>query len=131
LKSLKKFTAILLLTAYLFSTTELHQLLKLPLVFEHFAEHRKENKNISFLQFLDLHFMHGSPRDKDYSEDMKLPFKTADSCTATISPVLMPQLVQALGIPVIIPTETKVRILDAWFNPSSYLSSIWQPPKPC
>jgi hypothetical protein len=131
LKSLKKFTAILLFTAYLFSTTELHQLLKLPMVFIHFAEHQKENKSISFLRFLDMHYMHGSPRDKDYNEDMKLPFKTADNCTALVSPVLIPQLVQTPAIPVIIPVETKMRIFDAWFNPSSYLSSIWQPPKSC
>jgi hypothetical protein len=128
---LKKFTAILLLTAFLFSTTELHQLLKLPVVFEHFADHRKENKNISFLQFLDMHYMHGSPRDKDYREDMKLPFKTADNCTATVSPVLIPQLAQALAIPVIFSAETKLHIFDAGFNTSSYLSSIWQPPKSC
>jgi hypothetical protein len=128
---LKKFTAILLLTVFLFSTTELHQLLKLPVFFEHLAEHRKENKSISFLQFLDMHYMHGSPRDKDYSEDMKLPFKTADNCTATASPVLVPQLLQALALPVIFSAETKLQIFDFWFNHSAYLSSIWQPPKSC
>ncbi|NNU33092.1 hypothetical protein HK413_00860 [Mucilaginibacter sp. S1162] len=104
---MKKFAAILLLTAYLFSTTELHQLLKLPVVFEHFAEHRKKNKNISFLQFPDMHYLHGSPKDKDYNEDMKLPFKTADNCTATVSPVLIPQVVQAPAIPLIIPSGNK------------------------
>jgi hypothetical protein len=126
---LKKFTAILLLTTFLFSTTELHQLLKLPVVFEHFAEHRKENKSISFLQFLDMHYMHGSPRDKDYSEDMKLPFKTTDNCTATISPVLVPQLFQPLVPPLVFSTKTKLHAFDQSFNHSTYLSSIWQPPK--
>ncbi|MBD1384620.1 hypothetical protein IDJ75_04960 [Mucilaginibacter rigui] len=128
---MKKFTAILLLTAYLFSTTELHQLLKIPVIFEHFDEHLKENKSISFLQFLDMHYMHGSPRDKDYSEDMKLPFKTADNCTAMISPVLVPQVLPALTIPVTFSAETKLQAFYPGFNHSAYLSSIWQPPKAC
>lgn len=121
----------MLLTAYLFSTTELHQLLKLPMVFEHFADHSKENKNISFLQFLDMHYMHGSPRDKDYSEDMKLPFKTADDCTATLSPVLIPQILKTLAIPVICSLEKKVHVPNIQFVASAYLSIIWQPPKAC
>ncbi|WDF54249.1 hypothetical protein [Mucilaginibacter sp. KACC 22063] len=128
---MKKLTAILLLTVFLFSTTELHQLLKLPMVFEHFAEHRKENKSISFLQFLDMHYMHGSPRDKDYSEDMKLPFKTADNCMAAISPVVVPQVLPALTFPVIYSAETKLEPLNSGFNYSVYLSGIWQPPKFC
>jgi len=44
---LKKITAILLLGIYLLAATEAHQLLKLPKVFEHFAEHQLEDKNIS------------------------------------------------------------------------------------
>ncbi|MFA6060709.1 MAG: hypothetical protein WC756_21110 [Taibaiella sp.] len=128
---MKKFTTILLLTAFLFSTTELHQLLKLPVVFEHFAQHRKENKSISFLEFLDMHYMHGSPRDKDYKEDMKLPFKTADNYTATVSPALVSQLLPALAFPVICSAETKLPVFDLWFNHAAHLSGIWQPPRSC
>lgn len=128
---MKKFTAILLLTAYLFSTTELHQLLKLPVVFEHFAEHRKENKNISFLQFLDIHYMHGSPRDKDYDEDMKLPFKTADNCVSMVSPVVIPLLAHTLENLVVHIPEKEMHIPKAELIPSSYLSCVWQPPKCC
>jgi hypothetical protein len=128
---LKKFTAILLLTAYLFSTTELHQLLKLPVVFEHFAEHQKKNKNISFLQFLDMHYMHGSPKDKDYTEDMKLPFKTADNCVSTVSPVVIPRLVHVFESHVVHIPENKIPVPQDELIPSSYLSRVWQPPKSC
>lgn len=121
----------MLLTAYLFSTTELHQLLKLPAVFAHFADHRKGNKDISFLQFLNMHYMHGSPKDKDYSEDMKLPFKTADNCAATVSPVVIPRLVHIFGTHVIHIPEKEVHIPQDELIPSSYLSRVWQPPKSC
>ena len=106
-------------------------MLKLPVVFEHFAEHRKENKNISFLQFLDIHYMHGSPKDQDYSEDMKLPFKTADNCVSMASPVVIPRLAHALENQVLHIPEKEMHIPKAELIPSSYLSSIWQPPKSC
>ena len=123
--------AILFLTVYLLSTTELHQLLKLPMVFEHFYDHQKENKEISFLQFLDMHYMHGSPNDKDINEDMKLPFKAADNCSENVSPVQVPQFAHVLAIPVISVTVKKGCISKIQFISTSYLSGIWQPPKSC
>ncbi|WP_295801678.1 hypothetical protein [Mucilaginibacter sp.] len=128
---MKKFTAILLLTVYLFSTTELHQLLKLPVVFEHFAEHQQKNKNISFLQFLDMHYMHGSPKDKDYGDDMKLPFKTADNCVSMASPVVIPCLLNVFESHIVNIPVKEMHIPKDELIPSSYLSRVWQPPKSC
>ncbi|MCQ6959263.1 hypothetical protein [Mucilaginibacter aquariorum] len=128
---MKNVTAILLLTAYLFSTTELHQLLKIPMFFEHFAQHRIENKSISLLQFLDMHYMHGSPKDKDYDDDMKLPFKKTDNCAATVSPVDFPPCLQTLTIPLISLVEVKTAIPQEQFIPTFHLTGIWQPPKSC
>ncbi|TFF40686.1 hypothetical protein [Mucilaginibacter psychrotolerans] len=128
---MKKFAAIFLLTAYLFSTTELHQLLRLPVVFEHFAAHQQKNKNISFLQFLDIHYMHGSPKDKDYSEDMKLPFKTADNCASMVSPVVIPPVAHLLENHIVHIPEKELYIPKDELIPSSYLSRVWQPPKSC
>lgn len=117
------------MTVHLFSTTELHQLLKLPVIFEHFADHRKENKAISFLQFLDMHYLHGSPKDKDYNEDMKLPFKSSHNCTITLSPVLVPQFVRAIDAPLAAAVAKRIHIPKARFVPFSYLANIWQPPR--
>ncbi|MGY3214217.1 hypothetical protein [Mucilaginibacter sp. HD30] len=128
---MKKFTAILILTAYLFSTTELHQLLKLPVVFQHYYEHKQLNKDISFLGFLDMHYMHGSPLSNDYAEDMQLPFKTIDKCLSAGMAVIVPQ---NINIAVHQPVKLKKRqrfIMQDEFMPSSYLSRIWQPPKAC
>lgn len=128
---MKKFTAILIITVYLFSITELHQLLKLPVVFQHYYEHNQLNKSISFLDFLDMHYMHGSPLSSDYAEDMQLPFKTIDKCCATLLPVIVPQNINiALHHPVQLKKEQRFIMQDE-FMPSSYLSRIWQPPKFC
>jgi len=128
---LKKLTAILLLVAYLFSTTELHQLLKLPIVFQHYKEHKAWNSGISFLDFLDMHYMHGSPQYADYDQDMQLPFKSLDKCLTTTIPVIVPQNIKiAVHQPVKIKTQRLIVPSDD-FIPSMYLSRIWQPPKAC
>lgn len=128
---MKKLTAIFFLTAYLFSATEAHQLLKLPVIFQHYAEHKKINKNITFLQFLDMHYMHGCPKDNDYQRDMQLPFKTAGDCIAAISPGFIPAILQPIMVHSVEISEVKLYIPQDQPIPSSYLSRIWQPPKSC
>lgn len=128
---MKKISAIFFFTIYLLSTTEAHQLLKLPVIFEHFSEHQHENKNITALEFLAIHYLHGSPKDKDYDRDMQLPFKTSDDCISSISPAFVPlQIQHALLEPIEINTE-KIFALKDQFLLSAYLANIWQPPKSC
>lgn len=128
---MKKATAILFLTVYLFSTTEVQQLLKLPVVFQHFQEHQKEDNNITFIHFLAIHYLHGSPKDKDFEEDMKLPFKTCGDCISSIVPAFVPVMVQLSSAKFIeIPVMKNHRSQDQ-FIISSYLANIWQPPKYC
>lgn len=121
----------MILVAYLFSTTELHQLLKLPIVFQHYKEHKAWNSGISFLDFLDMHYMHGSPQYADYDQDMQLPFKSFDKCLTASIPVIVPQNIKiAVHQPVKIKKQTRFVLVDD-FIPSLYLSRIWQPPKAC
>lgn len=128
---MKKLISIFFLSIYLFSTTEASQLLKLPIVFQHFAEHSKEDKTISFLQFLACHYLHGSPKDKDYERDMQLPFKTSNDCVSSISPAFVPSMPEiSVNKPVELP-EKKNSFPKSQFSLSSFLSSIWQPPKSC
>ncbi|MBS1667992.1 MAG: hypothetical protein JST58_11505 [Bacteroidetes bacterium] len=128
---MKKGITIFFLAIYLLSTTEAHQLLKLPVVFMHFQEHRQENKNLSLLQFLDMHYMHGSPRDKDYDRDMQLPFKTTSCCLSTITTAYVPLQVQYAILAPILDSSKTPSFAKPPFIPSSYLSKIWQPPKYC
>ncbi len=106
-------------------------MLKLPVVFEHFAEHKKEDKNITFLQFLAIHYLHGSPKDADYDRDMQLPFKTSCDIAASFISAYMPGAVQVSVMqPTVIVQGTKNVIQDE-FLVSTYLANIWQPPKFC
>ena len=72
---MKRHFSIFILTIYLFSFTEVKEVLKIPALIEHYQEHKSENKNISIIGFIALHYLSGSQKDSDYEKDMKLPFK--------------------------------------------------------
>lgn len=128
-EKLKNLIAIFLLATYLFSATELHQVLKLPVIFQHFAEHKKQNKQLTLLEFLDIHYMHGSPMDADHDRDMKLPFKTISAFNLALGPVITPdQPGLTIFSPAFIITNTFENTNDDLL-PSEQLSSIYHPPR--
>ncbi|HAN39044.1 MAG TPA: hypothetical protein DCQ29_09100 [Chitinophagaceae bacterium] len=55
--------------------TELRELCKLPLLVQHFKEHRQENPTMSLMAFLKLHYLEVQQKDADFQQDMELPFK--------------------------------------------------------
>ena len=128
---MKRAVVILFLFAYLLSTTEAGQLLKIPAVIEHYKEHKKENRNISITKFLALHYLHGSPKDKDYNRDMQLPFKTPSDLISSFGSGFTPMVIQySVDRPIFSP-GAEIHIAREQFISSSYLSNIWQPPKTC
>lgn len=118
-----------LLVIYLFSTTELHQFLKLPALVSHFAEHHQENPKLSLWQFLCIHYAHGDVMDADRDKDLKLPFKSFDNCNNTNLISLLPEL--KFSLVEFFSPETTIELPNYYssFLGASYLDSIWQPPK--
>ena len=115
------------------ATTELYQLLKLPFLVEHFMEHKEQNKDITLLDFLSLHYANGDVKDADYEEDMKLPFKShSNTITTNIVDAMASTVLKITIHPKPNFVELKVIIIakEAIFA-SSYHSNIWQPPKFC
>ena len=126
---MKRISAILLLCITMLAQTELHQLLKFSVFAQHFAEHKIQDHNIGILPFLDIHYMHGSPKDKDYSRDMQLPFKKATGFILIFSANYVPA---SISFTMLKPLEIKAgKFFHAKesFLLSSHLSTIWQPPK--
>lgn len=107
----------------------MHQLLKLPVVFQHYAEHQLEDANIGFLAFLDMHYMHGSPQDDDYERDMQLPFKTSADCISAVSFAQVPVQFEMDIQNSITFLKKKNYLIRDLFTHTSYLSNIWQPPQ--
>lgn len=131
---MKKMLAIFFLTTYLFSTTELNQLLKFPALVENYIEHTKSNSHISILDFLVLHYEgnHSKNRqhNKDYDDDQKLPFiihsDVLNFCFVHPQPVFFESFHKIVMV-----ESSKVLSFDDSFISNHFLSTIWQPPRSC
>lgn len=104
--------------------------MKMPLLVEHFIEHRHENKNITLYQFLYMHYAMGDVHDADYAKDMQLPFKTHDNCLASIINVYLPSQKVVITNPVQLIENQHFKTQETFLQ-STFLSNIWQPPRIC
>ncbi|MDY3318419.1 hypothetical protein PG637_03255 [Riemerella anatipestifer] len=75
---------------YLISFSEVREVFKLPILLEHFIEHRNDNPKMSFGQFITLHYLSGDVHDDDYEKDMKLPFKSQNQNISASIVLAMP-----------------------------------------
>jgi hypothetical protein len=62
------------------SFSELHQFLRMPVLIQHFVEHRHHDPSISLLSFLSQHYIHQYVKDADYQRDKQLPFRHTECC---------------------------------------------------
>lgn len=116
------------LFVYLFSSTELSELLKIPLLLEHYTEHQEKSKSLSFGSFLYMHYVdhenHSDEKDRD------LPFQShSNSEIVHYYLPINPSLYTISPLSVSDQTEEKNFDCIDYFQTSSFLSSIWQPPQ--
>lgn len=115
------------MTVYLLSQTEFHQLVKLPLLLEHYIEHRAESPEMGFLDFLEMHYLHGSPQDHDFAKDQRLPFKSSD-CNTVVIPAVLPTT--EITLPAWVYFADRIQeALHAEPVISRASAEIWQPPR--
>lgn len=86
---MRKGTAAILLIVFMLSHTELHQFIKIPVLFEHFREHRLEDPGLGFMAFLRMHY-EKIVIDDDYQRDQQLPFRDVDCGTVSASATDIP-----------------------------------------
>lgn len=125
---MKRIIAISLITCFLVSTTELCQLLKLPKLIEHFAQHREQNSDLSFQAFLNLHYLIDHGKDADYQEDMQLPFKTFQTpinsnYTGFIAHHIYYTPMQSFAI-----VKTPPLLINDEISDFIVYNSVWRPP---
>lgn len=128
---MKKLIPIFFLSVYLVSTTELHEFFKLPQLVEHFIEHQAENKTITLIDFIVMHYSNTDDGDDDKSTDMQLPFKSHNKCESisNIGFNSFHNIEISIKSEPIEANSYNIDTID--FISSAYLSSIWQPPKSC
>lgn len=109
-------------------STELHEILKIPVLVEHFQKHKAEDKEMSLLDFLKLHYL-ATDFDEDAAEDRQLPFMSFNEyhfshviCECSV-PLALPFNSERLP-----EEDIRLGFLSSHI-PVIYLSDIWQPPK--
>lgn len=121
-----KIVLSILLLIYISAFTPVIELAKVPELFSHYLEHKAENKQLSFFNFLQLHYSGDSSHTENHHHS--LPFKS-----------IYPVTYIALAIPNNINSElantfqNKAYSLRIFFYQSKYwfqyFQIIWQPPR--
>lgn len=102
----------------------MHEVFRLPILFEHFTEHKTLVGDLTFWDFIKMHYE--SDVDHDTTDD-ELPFKVPGHSFAAISLVLLPLKLNLVD-------ATPTALLSYTFDYkesffSSSLQAIFQPPK--
>ncbi|MDQ8747262.1 hypothetical protein [Elizabethkingia miricola] len=127
---MRKYFTIILLVFYLFSSTELSQVIKLPIFIEHFKEHSAVNPKLTLFGFIKLHYFNGDPDAPDYETNMKLPFKKHDLYLVTS--VIIQDIPKAFNLEIKAPSFEESKTRNFFYTIGeipSPLFSIFQPPK--
>jgi hypothetical protein len=120
----KRLLALSLLCLYINSYTEFHEAFRLPVLLEHYAEHRQQVKDMSFWEFLVMHYETDVSHD---DRDNSLPFKDQGHCFASAVVVLpIQKIVLKESAPV---TEVNHSSTYSEACIASHLSDIFQPPR--
>lgn len=126
---MKKLIAILLLSLYLVSTTELYQFLKMPVLIEHYLEHKGENPKITLVSFIKMHY-DNPVKDADYKTDQQLPF-ISHGCHLVVVFTLASPFTLHFPKNILQVIPSKKSFYKGNFYNLEILNSIWQPPKFC
>jgi len=121
---LRKLLTISLLTLYLNSYTEVHELFRLPILLEHFSEHKQLVSDLTFWDFLVMHYKTDVNHD---STDDQLPFKVPGHSFTALSIALPAQKINLSETPLTVAIKHLFDYKESYFGSS--LDSIFQPPR--
>ena len=120
---MRDLTAILLLALLTITQTPLGQLIKLPVLIEHYNKH-KLHDGVSLLGFLKDHYT-SEHNDADQPEDERLPFKTMilqHTDLAVVPAAVKPDFAVCSEI------QPKLMFRDT-YTPQQHLCNIFHPPR--
>jgi hypothetical protein len=127
---MKRFLSITVLLSCLLSSTEMHELLRIPVLIYHYLEHR-HHAPLSISGFLDIHYFAGDEHHHTGEGDHHdLPFEThqdlmvSNPFVATMLPVSFTLLITA---PVFQKPMLYAFSDNAGLN--FFRPDIWQPPR--
>jgi hypothetical protein len=120
---MKTIAVTFLLISLALNQSSLGQLLKLPVLVDHFYKHQKE-ENLSLVEFLSEHYASGH-EDEDQAEDNQLPFKSG-TVQEVSSAVIAESMSTDFASGETAPVKIDFRVLHI---PQQHLQSIFRPPR--
>jgi hypothetical protein len=125
---MKRIIVFVTLFSFLSVSTSFGEMVKVPFLFNHFNEHKNENNDITFINFLFQHYMEESDadlQDPDFSEDSKLPFKADETIHTHIAPFILNSFKQNTVL-----ISENIFFVEVDYQPVfSFSPQIWQPPR--
>ncbi len=113
---------------FITSFTEMYQFFKLPFLIEHYYEHKEQNDAMPLFSFLVNHYCYNK-FDKDFDDDMKLPFKSHECLTNSTILTMDTSQCGCLSLKLFHIQSISYHHFDESFILTSFLPNIWQPPK--
>lgn len=104
----------------------LDQFLKLPVFFQHFAEHKQLDQKINLFDFLSMHYWGEDMNDQDNDRDMQLPFKKINAHSQQV--LFMPPVRMVCSKPLVQFTPRNVSVYKSQYHPDPSLPSPFRPP---
>jgi hypothetical protein len=119
--------ATVFLVSYLLCFTPARQLTRIPVLLEHYEEHKLENATLSFFQFLRIHYVDEVVVDDDYERDQELPLRCNESqLVLLILPFEGITQFSVLEVPFVL---LCFRPVDDAVEHAGWDIDIWHPPK--
>lgn len=115
-----------LLCIYVISSTQLVELAKLPSLYSHYLEHKKENHFLCFAEFISQHY--SAKTDHSDHSHSNLPFKSCKENTVVSIQMPLNEFSIEVSQSVCEVSETLNFFYKSRYT-FQYLSAIWQPPK--
>jgi len=119
----------ILLLIVLGNSPGLREIWKVPTLGIHYYEHLHQQENLSFLEYLDLHYGDDVVIDDDFERDMKLPFKLQQTGAVALFLVEPPILQFVKPMTELISTTQKFNKDQNEILDSQYLLGVFHPPK--
>jgi hypothetical protein len=117
---------LLLLFPILIFNTSVREVIKAPQLVLHFLQHHQLNAEISFIDFLEMHYLGQDLDDNDDEEDMKLPFKKIDGHHIISVGVPAEKFILLKAVCLNIYTRKTFNYTNCYSNPA--FGSLFRPP---
>ena len=126
---MKKAIVIFLTSLYLLGATEAYQLLKLPFLLKHYQTHQQYDHQLGFSKFIKMHYFEVQTYDKDYQQDMQLPFKSSNRTISLLNFVTLFVPKQIVTTNVFFELSRTYLVINDEKHVSFNYGNIFQPPR--